>query len=67
MMYLASFQWAGYEEPLMVGTNTADLRKAARDKAIRVHGTGLVPRPGAMCSVKIALDDILIEEIEVMP
>lgn len=65
-MYLASFIWPRFHEPLCVGSNKRKLKKAAYEKAKEKHGKGLVQRPGAMCSAKIQLDDILIEEIEVV-
>ena len=63
-MYLASFVWPKFNEPLCVGKNKQKLLKAACDKAKEKYGIGLVERPGAMCSAKIQQDDIAIEEIE---
>lgn len=66
-VYLASFQWPGRLEPLMIGTSKVALRRAAKAMAIQLYGSGHVDRPGALCSAKITLDDIHVQAIEVMP
>jgi hypothetical protein len=63
-MYLASFHWPKYCEPLCVGTNKKKVLKAALDKAKQKYGTKRVNRPGAMCCEKIDYKDIDIEEID---
>jgi hypothetical protein len=63
-MYLASFIWPGHNTPLCIGTNKRKVHKRAYDIARELYGTGLVERPKAMCSAKIAMDDIQIEIIE---
>ena len=65
-MYIAYFQWAGYDENLCCGTNKKKVKKYAYDKARIIYGTGPVNRGAAMCSSKITMNDIGIDEIEII-
>ena len=62
-LFLASMRWPGYSTPICVGTNPRELATVAVKILQAIHGNGAVLRPGAMCSVPIARDDIRIEEL----
>lgn len=62
-IYLAQMKWCEREEPICAGTNKKKVAAEALRRLKAEHGTGSVDRGQAMCSVKIAADDIEVVEI----
>ena len=55
---LITMRWPEYDEPVCAGSNKCMLREEALWILRAQHGTGCVPRPGAMCSLPIRHDDL---------